>query len=31
MVDGQNNPHNFFEIYQDRSKVALVIVTAFES
>jgi hypothetical protein len=31
MVDGNGTPHDFFEIYQDKSKVALVIVTAFET
>jgi hypothetical protein len=31
MVDGDGNPHDFAEIYADRSKVALVIANAFDT
>lgn len=31
MVDGQGNPHDFFEIYQDRTVVAMVIANAFDT
>lgn len=31
MVDGSGNPHDFFEIYQDTSKVALAIANAFDT
>ncbi len=31
MVDGDGNPHDFAEIYADKSKVALVIANAFDS
>jgi len=31
MVDGDGNSHSFLEIYEDRSKIALVIANAFDT